>query len=898
MGKFKETLADGTQGPELNRVFKDLTPEEKNRYKDDVHYFKMEPRKVSQAFDDESWVEAMQEELLQFSLQKVWRLVNLPYGKNAIGTKWVYRFKKDERGIVVMNKARLVAQGHRQEEGIDYDEVFALVARIEAIRIFLAFASFIGFIVYQMDVKKGRYNKYVAEILKKFDFSSIKIASTPIETQKPLVKDELAADVDVYLYRSMIGSSMYLTTSRPNIMFTVCACSRDSLFDLESYSDSDYARANLDRKSTTRGCQFLSRRLISWQCKKQTIVATSTTEAEYAKLYAAGQKVSTAEPKVSAVEPKLVLLVTVTLLFDSMLVQNQAPEGEGSAIPTEPQLTPSTSQPNISATQIAPLQTATHPTVSHEPQTKTHIKQILPSSSTYQRKHKKTHKPKKAKKVTKLPQTSVPLDIRAYEVVHQEGGDSVERAITTNAPRKHIGGADAQTRFETASKRSSDPPLSTSHTVRSREDMMEQETNLTDFVPPTPYDLPLPEGHTPGSDEDLVIKRFQKKMKRLENKQRTRTPGMKLSKIGTSNKKTLDKENVSKQWRDESNRTEEINLFDKGSGETKVFDYTTAAEKDAAEPVSTADDAVNAASVIPDVSAAGPSTSTAKDIFENDMKTMADTLIAIRRTRPRTTSVVIHDVEEEPRRATPPPIVQIQDKEDVQERIDADALLAKRLQQEEREQFTVDEQARMLVDLIAERKRFFAAQRAKQIRNKPLIKAQLRNKMVTYLKHMGKYTHNQLKSKSFKEFQMLYEREQKWINDFVPMDSKEVNDSEQQAEDLGSLNYFLGIYVTRDSLGMFLSQRKYATKILEQAHMVGGNSNRNPVDAESKLGDDGDPVSDPTLYQSLTVLFSILLLLALIFLMQAPGWLPYYSGIDFSTKAEYRDVANAVAKTC
>ncbi|GJR18657.1 ribonuclease H-like domain-containing protein [Tanacetum coccineum] len=215
------------------------------------------------------------EELLQFKIQKVWILVDLPYGKKAIGTKWVYRNKKDERGVVVRNKARLVAQGHRQEEGIDYDEVFAPVARIEAIRIFLAFASYMGFIVYQMDVKsaflygkideekswcdefealmKSRFqmssmgeltfflglqvkqeedgmfisqDKYVTEILKKFDFVSVKTASTPIETQKPLVKDEEASDVDVQLYRSMIGSLMYLTASRPDIMFEVYACSR------------------------------------------------------------------------------------------------------------------------------------------------------------------------------------------------------------------------------------------------------------------------------------------------------------------------------------------------------------------------------------------------------------------------------------------------------------------------------------------------------------------------------------------------------------------------------------------------------------------------------------------------------------------------------------------------
>ncbi|GJS32087.1 ribonuclease H-like domain-containing protein [Tanacetum coccineum] len=288
--------------------------------------------KISEALEDERWVDAMQEELLQFKIQKVCILVDLPYRKRVIGTKWVYRNKKDERGVVVRNKARLVAQGYRQEEGINYDEVFALVARIEAIKIFLAFASYMKDIIkFQMSsmreltfflrlqVKQKEdgiiisQDKYVAEILKKFDFASVKTACTPIETQKPLTKDEEAADVDVHLYRSMISSLMYLTASRPDIMFAVCACSRFqvtpktshlhavkrifrylkgkpklglwypkvSSFDLKAYSDSNYTRANLDRKSTTGGCQFLGRRLISWQCKKQTIVATSTTEAEY-----------------------------------------------------------------------------------------------------------------------------------------------------------------------------------------------------------------------------------------------------------------------------------------------------------------------------------------------------------------------------------------------------------------------------------------------------------------------------------------------------------------------------------------------------------------------------------------------------------------------------------------
>nr|GEU48349.1 hypothetical protein [Tanacetum cinerariifolium] len=100
---------------------------------------------ISQALKDESWVDAMQEELLQFKIQNVWILFDLPFGKKEIRTKWVYRNKKDEKGVVVRNKVRLVAQVHRQEEGIDYDEVFDPVARIDAIRIFLSFASYMGF---------------------------------------------------------------------------------------------------------------------------------------------------------------------------------------------------------------------------------------------------------------------------------------------------------------------------------------------------------------------------------------------------------------------------------------------------------------------------------------------------------------------------------------------------------------------------------------------------------------------------------------------------------------------------------------------------------------------------------------------------------------------------------
>nr|GEW01476.1 uncharacterized mitochondrial protein AtMg00810-like [Tanacetum cinerariifolium] len=289
-----------------------------------------EPKRVHQALKDPSWIEAMQEELFQFKINK-----------------------KDEKGIVVRNKARLIAQGHTQEEGIDYEEVFAPVARIKAIRkkgdillvqiyvddiIFGATnkdlcksfeklmkdkfqMSSIGELTFFLGLqakqnKDGIFisqDKYVAEILKKFGLTEGKSASTPIDTEKPLLKDLDGKDVDVHIYRSMIGSLMYLTSSRPDIMFVVCACAcfqvtpkashlhvvkrifrylkgkphlglwypKDSFFNLVAYSDCDYAGASLDRKSTTGGCQFLGCRLIFWQCKKQTIISTSSTEAEY-----------------------------------------------------------------------------------------------------------------------------------------------------------------------------------------------------------------------------------------------------------------------------------------------------------------------------------------------------------------------------------------------------------------------------------------------------------------------------------------------------------------------------------------------------------------------------------------------------------------------------------------
>ncbi|GKE33851.1 putative ribonuclease H-like domain-containing protein, partial [Tanacetum coccineum] len=336
--------------------------------------------------------------------------------KYAIGTKWILKNKRDARGIVVRNKARLVAQGHRQEEGIDYDEVFTPVARIEAIRLFLAFTSYMGFMVYQMDVKsaflyrriteevygtqpkgfvdpqhpkkvykvvkalyglhqaprafllkhgyrrgtinktlflkkhkrdiilvqvyvddiifgstkkawcdefealmKGEFemsamgelifflglqvqqrpdgifigqDKYVQEILKKFDLESVRTATTPYEAPKPKSKTEPDNPPDIKFASCSLMNQVTPTTSNLEAVKKIFKYlkgqpklglwyPRESPFVLEAYSDSDYAGANKDRKSTTGGCQFLGRRLISWQCKKQTIDGLSlSTERE------------------------------------------------------------------------------------------------------------------------------------------------------------------------------------------------------------------------------------------------------------------------------------------------------------------------------------------------------------------------------------------------------------------------------------------------------------------------------------------------------------------------------------------------------------------------------------------------------------------------------------------
>ena len=403
-----------------------------------------EPKNIKEALLDNSWINAMHDELNQFVRNKVWTLVPRPLDQSVVGTKWIFRNKLDENGNVVRNKARLVAQGYSQEEGIDYDETYAPVARLESIRLLLAFACYMGFKLFQMDVKSAFLNgfikeevfveqppgfendqfpnhvykldkalyglkqaprawyerlrnflltsdfvvgkvdstlfikkieedilvvqiyvddiifgssneelcqifakdmqqefemshmgeltyflgfqirqlddgtfinqsKYAKEILKRFGMDNTSSKRTPIGTTTSLDKDESGKCVDQKTYRAMIGSLLYLTASRPDIMFSVCICARfqsnpkeshmkavkrilrylkdttnyglfyskSSSLDFISYSDADFAGCKTDRKSTSGTCHFLGHSLISWCSKKQNSVSLSTTEAEY-----------------------------------------------------------------------------------------------------------------------------------------------------------------------------------------------------------------------------------------------------------------------------------------------------------------------------------------------------------------------------------------------------------------------------------------------------------------------------------------------------------------------------------------------------------------------------------------------------------------------------------------
>nr|GEV82931.1 putative ribonuclease H-like domain-containing protein [Tanacetum cinerariifolium] len=360
----KVTSQDDT--PSLDNI---LTFQASLKISLELQQIQEEPKKISDAFKDPSWVEAMQEELLQFKIQNVWSLVNCPEG----------------------------------EEGIDYEEVFVPVARIKAIKLFLAYASFMGFTVYQMDVKSSfLYGTIDEEVYvmqppgfqdQEFPTRVYKVekamyglhqaprawsTNSPMDKENPWGKDETGKDVDLHLYRSMIGSLMYLVASRPNIMFVVCVCARHQVTPKECHLH-----------AVKRILRYLK-----GHPKLGTIMATSTTEAEYVAAASGYGQVLWIQNQLldyghhfirDCFEKKLISvdhihtddnvadLLTKPFdagrfqtvpLFDSMLVH----QGEGSGTPTEPHHTPSPKAQQSSPTApssppLPPITTATIPTV-------------------------------------------------------------------------------------------------------------------------------------------------------------------------------------------------------------------------------------------------------------------------------------------------------------------------------------------------------------------------------------------------------------------------------------------------------------------------------------------------------------------------------------------------------
>ncbi|GJW98717.1 putative ribonuclease H-like domain-containing protein [Tanacetum coccineum] len=798
----------------------------------------------------------MQEELLQFKLQKVWILVDLPKGKRAIGTKWIFRNKKDERGIVTRNKAWLVAKGYTQKEGIDYDEVFTPVARIEAIRLFLAYSLFMGFMVYQMDVKsaflygtieeevyvcqppgfedpdypdkvykvskrkdrsdliyqeaKRRYfactvkqredgifisqDKYVAEILRKFGFTDVMTASTLMDTKKPLLKDLDSDDIDVHLYRSMIGSLMYLTSSRPDIMFAVCACARfqvtpkvshshavkrifmylkgqpklglwyprNSPFDLVAYSDSDYAGESLDRKSTTGGCQFLGCRLISWQCKKQTVVATASTEAEYvAATSCCGQArhieyLDTKIPQSSGPHEKVGDEVVHKELGDRM---------ERAA----------TTASSLEAEQDSAASASTLDNGDMEITTTIDGKVKVVSKASIRR-HLKLED---SDGINTLPTTEIfeqlPLigaskgyigvDTPLFQTMLVQGHILQGEGSAIPVESHHI----PISAPSTSQPPTSPPSMQTNHVA-------EEAANM-------PHDSPLLEVASLEADLKSTKKVYGNaytklimKVKKLEHKVKS-SKSRRRAKIVISDDEDYQ-EDPSKQGRkiaqideDEGITLVQMSAQTQGRQEYDLepdFEFTAPEEDYTAEPdISTAN--VPVSTVGPEVSTASP-----------EVRTAAESLVYIRRsaTKRKDKGKAIMKEAEPVQKKTK---LQLE-----QERLGLEEALRlqEQLDEEERQRIArVQEKARTfnteewitfrlkLKLIINERKRKFAQQRAEQRRNKPMNQAQQRTYMCNYIKHMGSHTLQQLKKLSFDKIKELFEITMKRVNTFTPMES-------------------------------------------------------------------------------------------------------------------------------
>ncbi|GJX54813.1 retrovirus-related pol polyprotein from transposon TNT 1-94 [Tanacetum coccineum] len=280
----------------------------------DAFLTSVEPKNFKEAMLESSWIEAMQEEIHEFERLQVWELVPCPDKVMLIKLKWIFKVKTDEFGGVLKNKARLVAQGFRQEEGIEFEESFAPVARIEAIRNFVANVANKNITIYQMDVKTAFLNGELKEevyVSQPEGFVDQDNHHMCTSSKRPFTVSNKhhvhGTPVDATHYCGMIGSLMYLTSSRPDLIYAACLCARyqakptkkllyavkrifrylkgtihmglwylkDTGMSLTVYSDADHAGCQDTRRSTSGSAQFLGDKLVSWSCKKKKSISIS-----------------------------------------------------------------------------------------------------------------------------------------------------------------------------------------------------------------------------------------------------------------------------------------------------------------------------------------------------------------------------------------------------------------------------------------------------------------------------------------------------------------------------------------------------------------------------------------------------------------------------------------------
>ncbi|GJZ84703.1 uncharacterized mitochondrial protein-like protein [Tanacetum coccineum] len=597
---------------------------------------------------------------------------------------------------------------------------------------------------------------------------------------------------------------------------------KDSPFDLVAYTDSDYAGASLDRKSTTGGCQFLGCRLISWQCKKQTVVANSITEAEYvAASSCCGQvlwiqnqlldygynfmhtKIFIDNNRKAKKNVRLMMENFFGMELELMLVKTVNSKVQLHALVDGKKIiiNESTVRRDLQLEDAEGID-------------------CLPNSTIFEQ-LALMGKPKR--KDTQVPQPSGPTDIVADEAVHKELGDSLVRAATTassleaeqdsgnitktrskatpneagsqgttsgGGPRRQeiIGDTIAQTRFVNVSKHSNDPLLARGNTLRSGEDslklkeLMELCTNLQQRV------LDLEKTKTTQAEEIVSLKR---RVKKLEQKKRSRTHGLKrLHKVGMSRRVESSRdedslgEDASKQGRriNAIDADEDITLVNV-QDDAEMFDVNTltgdevfAEQEVAAKDVNLTIDEVTLAQALAALKSVKPKV---KGVVIQEPSTTTTTTISSQ--QPSQDKAKLDKEERLAREKDEANVALIEEWDDIQAKIEADHELAQRLQAEEQEELSVEEKAKLFQQLLEKRRKHFAAKSAEEKRNKPPTQTQQRKIMCTCLKNMEGKKPKDLKNKSFDSIQKMLDRAFKRVNTFVDFRTDLVEGSSKRA---------------------------------------------------------------------------------------------------------------------